>query len=306
MIRPKSIKQGSRIAIVSPASIVKEEYIDGAVAYLATRGYEGVVMPHAKGPADGCYAAGFEERLDDLTKAWSDPEIDAVLCARGGYGAAHLLPFIPADVQRENPKWLIGFSDISALHAAEYHIGLQSLHAPMAKHLCEQPDNEATRALFDILEGGKMNYMAENRHPYNILGSAEGTLIGGNLAVLNGLASTPFDILSASVCDGAILFIEDVSEAIYAVERMLWRLYMAGALGRIKGLIVGRFTDYRPSKKFKAMDDMIYSLLARTGIGSIPVVFDFPVGHVDENLPMVHGARVRLEVSESGASLREV
>lgn len=292
---PAPLHHGSRIAIISPASIVKEGYIDGAVEFLSDRGYEAVVMPHAKGPADGCYAASAEKRLTDFKAAWRDPNIDAVLCARGGYGTAHLLPELSVDFLRDNAKWLVGFSDISALHAALLHAGVASIHGPMAKHLCENPGNESTAALMNLLAGGCMDYEVPT-HPLSRPGEARGRLMGGNLAVLNGLAATPYDVFARAAYEDVILFVEDVSEAIYAVERMLWRLYMAGTLHRLKGLIFGQFTEYRASAKFATMEEMLDSLLRRTGLRGIPVAFGFPVGHVDDNLPLVEGTEVTLTV----------
>lgn len=292
---PSPLHSGSRIAIISPASIVKEEYIDGAVEFLRVHGYEGVVMPHAKGPADGCYAASPADRLSDFMRAWSDSSIDAVLCARGGYGTAHLLPKLSTGFLRDNAKWLVGFSDISAFHAALLHAGVASIHGPMARHLCENPGNGATAALMSLLSGGGMDYEVPT-HPLSRPGEARGRLMGGNLAVLNGLAATPYDIFERAWHEDVILFLEDVSEAIYAVERMLWRLYMAGTLHRLKGLIFGRFTEYRPSAKFSAMEEMLASLLRRIGLAGLPVAFGFPVGHVDDNLPLVEGAEVTLSI----------
>lgn len=295
LLMPSPLHSGSRIAIISPASIVKEEYIDGAVEFLRGHGYEGVVMPHAKGPADGCYAASPADRLSDFMRAWSDSSIDAVLCARGGYGTAHLLPKLSTGFLRDNAKWLVGFSDISAFHAALLHAGVASIHGPMAKHLCENPGNGATAALMSLLSGGGMDYEVPT-HPLSRPGEARGRLMGGNLAVLNGLAATPYDIFERAWHEDVILFLEDVSEAIYAVERMLWRLYMAGTLHRLKGLIFGQFTEYRPSVKFSAMEEMFDSLLRRIGLAGLPVAFGFPVGHVDDNLPLTEGAEVTLSI----------
>lgn len=295
---PRPLHAGSRIAIISPASIVREEYIDGAVEFLRGKGYCPEVMPHAKGPADGCYAASAGDRLADFLRAWTDPGIDAVLCSRGGYGTAHLLPHLPADLLRDNAKWLVGFSDISALHAALLGAGVASIHGPMAKHLCENPDSEATHALMNLLAGARMDYEVPT-HSLSRPGRAEGRLAGGNLAVLNGLAATPCDLFARAAAEDVILFVEDVSEAIYAVERMLWRLYMAGTLHRVKGLIFGQFTDYRSSVRFGTMEEMLDSLLVRIGLSDIPVAFGFPTGHVDHNLPLVEGATVCLETGDA-------
>lgn len=142
--------------------------------------------------------------------------------------------------------------------------------------------------------------------PYNRTGKASGELRGGNLAVLNGLANTRFDMLTVGDGEDVILFIEDISEAIYAVERMLMRLYLSGTLSRIKGLIVGQFTEYRPDKNFDTMEAMIDALLTRCGISDIPVAFGFPVGHVSANYPLVEGAWVELTVTPDAVTLRSV
>lgn len=306
IIFPKPLREGSKIAIISPASIVREEYIRGASEFLLKQGFEPVVMPHAGGPADGSYASSLTDRLSDFISAWTDREIDAVLCARGGYGAAHLLPALDAPMLRDNAKWLIGFSDISALHAALLTAGVSSIHGPMAKHLTEDPDHPSTRALMGILRGERMEYAMDGNeldHP----GEVTGALMGGNLAVLNGLAAGPYDILERVATEEAILFIEDISEAIYAVERMLWRLYLAGTLQRVKGLVIGRFTEYRPDRNFNSMYEMISSLLTRIDFpAGIPVTFGFPTGHVTNNLPLIQGAEVSFKVSEGRVSLRQI
>lgn len=304
MITPPPLRKGDRIAIISPATTVKAEYVAGAADMLSRRGFDVKIMPSALGPADGSYASSLESRLDDLRNALSDPGVKCIFCARGGYGCIHLLPHISSDEIRANPKWLVGFSDISALHALWLRSGVKSIHAPMAKHLTLSPeDDEATLSLLEILNGERnMDYrVAPDRR--NLSGCAEGTLRGGNLAVLNSLAATPYDILTAPPDEEVILFIEDVSEAIYAVERMLFRLYLGGVLRRIKGLIIGQFTEYRPDRNFNSMYDMISSLLKRCGIKEIPVAFNFPTGHVDYNLPLIEGERAVLTVKPDKVTL---
>ena len=299
LIQPPLLKSGDRIAIVSPATIVNPDYIDGAARFLESEGFSPLVMPHAKGPASGSFAASDSDRLGDLTDAWSDPAVRAILCARGGYGCNHLVDKIPLSTVSGDPKWLIGFSDISVLHALSLRAGVISLHAPMAKHLTLlPPDHYCTRALMRILtEGLPVEYFAPP-HPLNIYGEAEGILIGGNLAVINGLAAGPFDPMASEA--PAILFIEDISEAIYAVERMLIRLRLAGQLDRVKGLVVGHFTEYRPDRNHPDMETMISRLL---GDAPFPVAFGFPAGHTDDNLPLALGSKAILTVTPDGTSL---
>lgn len=302
---PEAVGEGGKIAIVSPATIVKEEFVFGAADFLRRRGFRPVVMPSALGPASGSFAASHEARLQDLRNAVENPEVKAILCARGGYGCVHLIDDRQlADSVTEHPKWLVGFSDVSALHALWHTCGVASIHGPMAKHLTiESPNDPCSNALMDILTGkAEMDYTFPSS-PYNRPGTASGILRGGNLAVLSGLSGTPFDMLSVEEDEDVILFIEDISEAIYAVERMLMRLHLSGTLSRLKGLIIGQFTEYRPDKNHESMEAMIDKLLTRCGITDIPVAFDFPVGHVSANYPLIEGARVKLTVAPTETSL---
>ena len=278
MIFPDKLKKGDKIAIISPASAVKEEYIDGAAGFLRREGFEPVVMPHAKGPAAGTYAANEYDRSRDLRQALLDPEIKAILCARGGYGCVHLIPSVTDDEIRRNPKWLIGFSDVSALHALWHRAGVASVHAPMAKHLSTEGDNDfSTRSLVNILTVAPAVFYNVSGHHLNIAGRAEGRILGGNLAVLDGLAATDCDLLAASDPEGVILFLEDIAEPIYKVERMVTRLALSGALSRVKGLIFGQFTDYKPSANHDSMEWMLADTLSRHHLRDIPVAFNFPV-----------------------------
>ena len=268
------------------------DYVDGACNAIAQLGFQPVVSTHCKGQCGG-YSGTIEQRLADFLEALHNPEVKAILCSRGGYGVVHLLEYLSADDIAENAKWLIGFSDISALHAAMVASGVASIHASMAKHLTQfGVDDEATVALFNILQGKLPTYQTPS-HAFNKPGTASGTLTGGNMAVLCGLLDTDFDLLSR----GDILFIEDVGEEVYKIERMLYNLRLSGVLPMIKGLIVGRFTDYRnPDGNGDSMEQMVKRMVEPY---DIPVAFDFPVGHVDENMPLIEGAQVTLTVADT-------
>ena len=292
IIFPSPLTKGDKIAIISPASHILPDYVDGACNAIAQMGFQPVVSTHCKGQCGG-YSGTIEQRLADFLEALHNPEVKAILCSRGGYGVVHLLEYLSADDTAENAKWLIGFSDISALHAAMVASGVASIHASMAKHLTQfGVDDEATVALFNILQGKLPTYQTPS-HPFNKPGTATGTLTGGNMAVLCGLLDTEFDLLSR----GDILFIEDVGEEVYKIERMLYNLRLTGVLPMIKGLIVGRFTDYRnPYGNGDSMEQMAKRMVEPY---DIPVAFDFPVGHVDENMPLIEGAQVTLTVADT-------
>lgn len=300
---PKNLKKGDRIAILSPASTVNPAYVDGAANFFRQEGYEPVVMPHAKGPSEGSYAASDPDRIADLRDAYIDDSIRAVLCARGGYGCNHLIDRIPEDLIADNPKWLIGFSDITALHALSQKAGVLSLHAPMAKHLTTLPaDHYCIRALMNILENGLPVEYKSPSHTLAQTGIAHGTIIGGNLAVFNGLSDTPYDPLR--IPGPKILLIEDIAEAIYAVERMLIRIKLSGRLSEVTGIIFGQFTDYRADRNFQTMEEMISNLFKiHNSKFKIPIALSFPVGHTDDNLPIPLGASARLTVTPQSTTL---
>ena len=287
MTRPQLLKPGDTVAILSPASAVDPALIDGAVKALQSRGFNTKVMAHATG-RKGTYSASAGERLDDMRSALSDPAVKAILCSRGGYGAVDMLGrLIP------KPVWLIGFSDISALHALWQSQGIMSIHGSMARHLAEFPaDDPANQALFQILCHGTQPAYRFTTHPLSRQGSVRGQMIGGNLAVLAGLISTPYDMLKP----GRILVIEDIAEPIYKVERILHQLRLNGVLENLSGLLVGQFTEYRGDSNYTDMERMIADMTAPYGY---PVALGAPFGHVDGNLPFVEGAEVTLNVSDS-------
>lgn len=296
MIIPPSLQQGDTIAIVSPSSKVLSRYIDEAAQVLASWGYKVVKGAHSYG-AYGNFAATPQERLSDLREALLNPDVKAIMCSRGGYGAVHLLDGITAQDIRDNVKWLMGFSDISAFHAAWVRAGVASLHAPMCKHLAEEGgDQVSSQYLREILAGQYPVYRVEP-HRFNRCGSVRARIVGGNMAVLCGLLRTPYDIFQ----EDTILFIEDVGERTYKVERMLYNLELAGVLPRLAGLVVGQFTDYNEDPGMCAtMQEMIASRVALYGY---PVAFNFPIGHVVLNHPIIEGADATFTVTPDGVTL---
>ncbi len=309
MIKPDKLHIGDKIAIISPASAVKDEYIDNACRFLKESGLTPVVMPSAKGPADGSFATTRHNRLSDFVNAWRDRDIKAILCGRGGYGATHLLPELPEGIFRDNPKWLIGFSDISALHAAIVSQGVMSIHGPMTRHF--NSTDPGVREIMRIILNDKFPEYSVRRDsenlqiPPNCPGEAEGRLYGGNLAVLNGLAGTPFDIAERIAEEDSLLFIEDIAEPIYKVERVLYRLLMQGVLNNLKGLIIGQFTEYRSSSDHSSMEQMIDKFIKDHNLTGFPVVYDFPCGHIEGNMPLVEGAMTCLKTYPYSAELKQ-
>ncbi len=307
MIIPPGITQGDRIAILAPASGVERRYTEGACELLRAAGYDPVPFPSALGTErSGTYSASLERRVEEFREAWHSDDYKAIICARGGYGCIHLLPYLDRDFITSTPKWLVGFSDVSALHAMLSQYGIMSLHAPMARHLAMRGAvDPCTQSLLQILSGERSVRYDVPTHPFSRHGKATGRLLGGNLAVLNSLAATPYDILDRAVSgEDVILFIEDVSEAIYEVERMVTRLALNGTLRSLRGLILGQFTDYHADRNFLTVEDMLRHRLAQWGADRhMPIAFGFPVGHVHDNRPLIESSTATLEITPETTTL---
>ncbi|MDP4268833.1 MAG: LD-carboxypeptidase [Bacteroidota bacterium] len=287
---PPFLKPGDQIRVISPSGKIDPNLVNGAIDRLYLWDFNPVGGRYAKG-AYGRYSGTVDERLYDLMEAIYDPAVKAIVCSRGGYGAVHLLDLVDPEVIRPNPKWLIGFSDITAIHALMQNAGVASLHAPMARHLAEEDDFSAA-ALKQILLGEIPEYTIES-HPLNREGEATGILRGGNLSVLAGLRGTKYDFPA----ENTILFIEEIGEEPYHVERMLYNLKMSGVLAELPGLIVGQFTNYEEDKgMFKSLYEIIYDTVSEY---DYPVLFNFPVGHVAENYPLICGAKATLKIGKS-------
>ncbi len=306
MVRPASLKPGDKIAILSMASYPKKEYAKAGMKVLKEWGYTPVLAPNV-GTRHGSFAGTKEQRKEDMLWALRNPEIKAIISTRGGYGSIQQLQDIPLDTLAKYPKWIIGYSDITSVHASMVNSGVMSIHAHMCGYLYEKeveklfsenpnkPDS-CSLALRNILAGGVPKYEIP-AHEYNHLGTAKGMLVGGNMAVFCGMIGSEYDFLKN---DNIILFVEDVSERISSINRMVQLLKINGVIDKLKGIIIGQFTDYKGDEDFKNMYDMLNEELKGY---NIPIVFNFPVGHVDENYPMIEGANVTLSVKKSGATL---
>ena len=297
-VMPRPLKKGDRIAVISPSSVPTEKTVREGCDILRQWGYEPVVGPNALKEYHG-FAGTADERAADLRWALTDSTVSAIMCTRGGDGAVQLLTRISLADFRRQPKWLIGFSDITALHSAMVQAGVMSIHGSMLHAISAQEGTDSISVmLHNILKGTLPTYRVAH-NDFDQPGCAEGILVGGNFSVLCGLAGSPYDCLSRR--DPLILFIEDTDEEMTKVDRMLHNLEVRGVLQRLKGIIVGHFTDYkRPKNDFEDMNEMLHSYLKEL---NIPVCYGFPVGHKRPNLPMIEGCRVRLNVSADGTSL---
>lgn len=295
---PDGLTAGDKIAIVSPASKIDPALIDACARAMTREGFIPVVAPHARGES-GSYSASAEDRIADFRDALLDDSIRAIVCSRGGYGAVHLLEQLDRLPDACFRKWLVGFSDITALHALFARKGVATLHAAMAKHLGLGHNFACYDAELAFLRG-ELPSQTFPGHKFNHSGEAEGPVVGGNLAVLGGLIGTTFD----PIRPGSILFIEDIAEPIYKVERILWQLRLRGVFSRISGLMVGRFTDYRPSADHPDMETMIHRFLSTLPDFTAPVAFGLPIGHIPDNHPLLLNHPLHLSVTPASTLLR--
>lgn len=296
------LKDGDTIAILSPGGFVEQQVVDDGARVLRSWGYVAVAAPNATARWHD-FGGTIRQRTEDLLWALRNPKVKAIMPTRGGDGTPHLLCEIPLDTLKKYPKWIIGFSDITALLSAESCAGWQSIHGSMCEAIARyQGTDTVSTALRKMLRGEMPEYKV-SRHKHNHLGIARGLLIGGNMSVYGGLSGSEYDFLRYIQEQDCILFIEDIGEAFTKVDRMLHLLELRGLLGKLKGIICGKFTKYtHPSLGFNDMYDMLHLYLKKY---NIPVCYDFPVGHAHlQNFPMLVGAEVELNVSDSCTTLR--
>lgn len=285
---PPNLVNGDKAVIISPSGNINPDYIEKAEQIL--HGW-GLTVKKSKFATNQCgrFGGTIEQRLQDLQAAMDDKDVKLIFCSRGGYGVVQLLDKLKFGTIKKSPKWLVGYSDITALHSVFLRNGIISLHAPMAKHLSEDYPDKAgflmKCALFSELT--KYEVIPDNA---NCFGSAEGRLFGGNLSVLCGLIGTPY----LKIPENGILFIEDIAESPYKIDRMMWQLKLSGILKKLSGLLVGQFTDCEEDPLMGAtIKESIKNMVSGYGY---PVGFNFPVGHVADNYPLVHGGVIHLKV----------
>ena len=288
-IYPPALRHGDTVAIVSPAGKIEPCKVENAVLALQAEGWNVKIGRYALGDKDG-FSGTPQQRLSDLVWAFSDPEVKAVICSRGGYGAVHLLQDLETSLTPlATPKWLVGFSDISALHSWINHRGLVSIHGPMSKDIAKGTKEISVERMFQILRGDKTEFIFPSS-PFDRPGLATGPLVGGNFSVIADLFGTPYNVIEP----GTILFIEDLSEPIYKIQRVLYQLRLNGVLSQLGGLIVGQFTNYTPGIGYETMEDMIYQMVEPY---DYPVAMNLPCGHIDSNMPLILGAKITLRVT---------
>ena len=296
---PDFLKKGDKVALISPASYIDPSYAEKTADALRSWGLVPVIGPNV-GKKDGLDDAGtVKERLSDIRWALEDPDVKALICNRGGYSTIHMVPDIDPAYLKAHPKWLIGFSDITTLHALETCAGVMSIHGTMSRFIGPAEGKDISSVLLRDLLFGTMPRYTLPAHPCNQPGTATGTLVGGNLCTFFPLIGSRADF---TWCDdnGIILFIEEVGESFHNIDRIFNMLMLTGVIDRCKGVILGQFTK---CSRDIAYDDVEHMLADYLKAYNIPVVCGFPGGHGTPNLPLVIGAPTTINVTETGATI---
>lgn len=282
----RPVAEGSVLSVVAPSGPFDRERFEAGVKWLEER-YE-VQFDEGIFSKNGYLAGDDDRRLNELIGALVAPEVDAILCARGGYGSTRLLPELDPGLVSNANKLLVGFSDVTALHALWSRADVRSMHAPMVGVLAEASDKvrEAWWATLEGRSAGRSWDLETLRFGYG-----EGALIGGNLAVLAAMLGTRY----APSVAGKILFLEDVGERPYRIDRMLTSLIQAGWFEACAGVVLGAFTEGEPGADGTTIDEVLHE---RLGDLSVPVVSGLSAGHIDENEPLLFGTLARIAGGE--------
>jgi muramoyltetrapeptide carboxypeptidase len=306
-IIPPYLKKGDMIGITAPAGYMTREAIIPAATLLQQWGFK-IRVGYTIGKRNYTFGGTDSERLEDLQLMLDDPQVKAIMCARGGYGSVRLVDQLNWNKFKENPKWIIGFSDITVLHAHIHkNSGIATIHSKMCNSFPDVWDSasllqkQTIESIYKALTGEKMEYKAP-ASDYNRTGKAKGLLVGGNLKTLESLAGSASDITT----EGKLLFVEDTGEYLYSVDRMFWNLKRSHKLSGLAGLIVGgiKVKQDDPAEYF---GQTIYDIISeKVKEYNYPVCFDFPVGHQIDNFALKCGTVHELNVLQNGTTLASV
>ena len=305
---PPYLTPGDTIGITCPSGFMTESDVAPAIEQLERWGFK-TVVGKTVGKRDFTFGGTDEERKKDFQEMIDNSQIKAILCARGGYGVVRMIDQLDFSVFKQQPKWIIGFSDITVFHSHLHtNFRVATIHSKMCNSFpkdwsqADPLQAETILSLRKALMGEQIQYPILP-HPLNRLGEAEGQLIGGNLKMLETMAGTPSDIHT----DGKILFVEVVGEALYNIDRMFCHLLRTGKLNKLKGLIIGGFTSIKIDTPEETFGRTVYEIVTeKVKQFSYPVCFDFPVGHQKNNFAIKCGMNHRLRVKETEVHLEEV
>ncbi len=300
MIQPPRLAPGYTIGILCPAGAIPMEKVTICAHVLESWGFQ-VRIGNTVGTKFGHFAASDSDRQKELQSMMDDPEIQAILCARGGYGLSRIVAGLDFTKFKANPKWVIGFSDVTVLHAALQRQGIQSIHGPMSAGFGKGEEGlPYINALKKMLEGNAEPVQAKV-NPANCLGNAEGILVGGNLCLITHLIGSENQLDTR----GKILCIEDVGEFHYNVDRMLIQCKNAGLFSELAGLVVGGFTDMQDDAN--DFGETVMEMIQRITKGTTyPICYGFPISHELDNMPVQLGATYALSVKSESVLLTKI
>ena len=296
MIRPAYLQKGDRIALISTARKIDDDIFNSARDIFSSWGLELIAGENLYASEDQ-FAGSDELRLRDLQWALDDETINAVICARGGYGTARIIDGLSWHGFKKSPKWIVGYSDVSVLHGHLQSLGFESIHATMPVNFREN-SKESIESLKSSLFGEGLSYRFSS-HAYNREGSAKGVLVGGNLSILYSLNGS----LSMPETKNCILFIEDLDEYLYHIDRMMLTLKRAGHFKELAGMVVGAMSDMNDNdipfgkNALEIIRDQMKEF-------SFPICFDFPAGHINDNRTLIMGREISLIVGKENCELR--
>ncbi len=299
---PPYLQQGNVIGITCPAGYMPAANAATCINTLQKWGYQ-VMVGKTLGSKSKTYFSGTdEERTNELQAMLDDTSINAILCGRGGYGVGRIIDKLDFTVFKKHPKWIIGFSDITVLHSyINKHLKIATLHAPMAAAFNDNGfKNKYIKSLKEAMEGAKANYTCKP-HTLNKLGNVSGELVGGNVSLLAHLVGTPDAINTKN----KILFIEDIGEQLYSIDRMLIQLKRSGAFANLAALVVGGFSDMKDTERpfGKKIYDIVNEIIAEY---NYPVCYNFPVSHNTQNVALKCGVIYDLNITVNEVVLSEV
>ena len=293
MISPPFVKPGSKIRIVSPAGKVKKEFVLSTVEWLEKQGYKVELGKHIF--AQHFQFAGTDtQRFEDLQIALDDPECSAIICSRGGYGIVRIINQLDFARFIKNPKWLVGYSDITILHSILNNLGVATIHGVMPKSFLDDDGNptESLISLMNLLKVKEKKYSIPPTE-FNRSGFASAEFVGGNLSLISSLQGTKYELDTT----GKILFLEDIDEFLYHSDRMIHQLKLAGKLDNLAGLVLGDFTEMKDNESpfGKTIHEIFLDAVKEF---DYPVCFGFPAGHNKKNLALAFGETWHLDVSK--------
>jgi muramoyltetrapeptide carboxypeptidase len=291
MITPPFLKHGDTIGLVSTARKITLSEIEPAINCLTKQGFHVILAPNIFA-IHHQFAGTDEQRSSDFQWMINNTEVKAILCVRGGYGTARIIDSINFIPLLENPKWVCGYSDVTVLHAHLQHLELQTLHCTMPINFPTDGSlNESVSSMLNVLHGKHQQYEFPHQ-PLNRVGTSQGNIIGGNLSILYSIMGSPSDINT----DGKILFIEDLDEYLYHIDRMMISLKRNGKLSNLAGLMVGGLSDMHDNAVpfGKTAEEIICDAVDEY---NYPVCYGLPAGHIDPNMALIIGGNASLNIT---------